>query len=163
MVFLRPTVIRDRAGIAALSGKKYSDIRVIETNAGRPSILPATPERLFDGQGIPAPAIDLRSNNAPQSHAAPVPEAAPQAAPVQLRSGWAIQVASLSNPESAQALRDQLTSKGFDAYVRVSRGLNRVFVGPVADRQEANRLRDQLSQQQRLDGFVVQYQPGNGG
>jgi len=26
MVFLRPTVIRDRAGLAALSGKKYSDI-----------------------------------------------------------------------------------------------------------------------------------------
>ncbi|WP_312963317.1 type II secretion system secretin GspD [Stutzerimonas nitrititolerans] len=165
MVFLRPTVIRDRAGIAALSGKKYSDIRVIETNAGRPSILPATPERLFDGQGVPAPAIDLRPNNAPQSQAAPapIPDAAPQAAPAQSRSDWSVQVASLSNPESAQALRDQLISKGFDAYVRVSRGLNRVFVGPVADRQEANRLRDQLSQQQRLDGFVVQYQPGHGG
>lgn len=165
MVFLRPTVIRDRAGIAALSGKKYSDIRVIETNAGRPSILPATPERLFDGQGVPAPAIDLRPNNAPQSQAAPapIPDAAPQAAPAQSRSGWSVQVASLSNSESAQALRDQLTSKGFDAYVRVSRGLNRVFVGPVAERQEANRLRDRLSQQQRLDGFVVQYQPGNGG
>ncbi|WP_312452683.1 type II secretion system secretin GspD [Stutzerimonas nitrititolerans] len=165
MVFLRPTVIRDRAGIAALSGKKYSDIRVIETNAGRPSILPATPERLFDGQGVPAPAIDLRPNNAPQSQAAPapIPDAAPQAAPAQSRSGWSVQVASLSNPESAQALRDQLTSKGFDAYVRVSRGLNRVFVGPVAERQEANRLRDRLSQQQRLDGFVVQYQPANGG
>ncbi|MCO7546998.1 type II secretion system secretin GspD [Stutzerimonas nitrititolerans] len=165
MVFLRPTVIRDRAGIAALSGKKYSDIRVIETNAGRPNILPATPERLFDGQGVPAPAIDLRPNNAPQSQAAPapIPDAAPQAAPAQSRSGWSVQVASLSNPESAQALRDQLTSKGFDAYVRVSRGLNRVFVGPVAERQEAYRLRDRLSQQQRLDGFVVQYQPANGG
>src|SRR5690606_6225775 len=159
------TVIRDRAGIAALSGKKYSDIRVIETNAGRPSILPATPERLFDGQGVPAPAIDLRSNNAPQSQVtpAPMPEAVPQATPVQPRSGWAIQLASLSSRESAEALRDQLISKGFDAYVRVSSGLNRVFVGPVANRQQANRLRDQLSQQQRLDGFVVQYQPGSGG
>ncbi|TLX58130.1 type II secretion system protein GspD [Stutzerimonas nosocomialis] len=60
MVFLRPTVIRDGAGIAALSGKKYSDIRVIETASESPTILPAYPEQLFDGQGEPAPAIDLR-------------------------------------------------------------------------------------------------------
>ncbi|MCQ4264400.1 type II secretion system protein GspD [Stutzerimonas stutzeri] len=60
MVFLRPTVIRDRAGLAALSGKKYSDIRVIETDSASPSILPANPEQLFDGRGEPAPAIDLR-------------------------------------------------------------------------------------------------------
>ncbi|MBK3869729.1 type II secretion system protein GspD [Pseudomonas stutzeri] len=60
MVFLRPTVIRDRAGLAALSGKKYSDIRVIETDSQSPSILPANPAQLFDGQGEPAPAIDLR-------------------------------------------------------------------------------------------------------
>jgi len=60
MVFLRPTVIRDRAGLAALSGKKYSDIRVIETDSASPSILPANPEQLFDGRGVPAPAIDLR-------------------------------------------------------------------------------------------------------
>ncbi|RRU73523.1 type II secretion system protein GspD [Stutzerimonas xanthomarina] len=60
MVFLRPTVIRDRAGLAALSGKKYSDIRVIETDSTSPSILPANPAQLFDGRGEPAPAIDLR-------------------------------------------------------------------------------------------------------
>ncbi len=60
MVFLRPTVIRDRAGLAALSGKKYSDIRVIETDSASPSILPANPEQLFDGRGVPAPAIDVR-------------------------------------------------------------------------------------------------------
>ena len=60
MVFLRPTVIRDRAGLAALSGKNYSDIRVIETDSASPSILPANPAQLFDGRGEPAPAIDLR-------------------------------------------------------------------------------------------------------
>ncbi len=60
MVFLRPTVIRDRAGLAALSGKKYSDIRVIETDSASPTILPANPTQLFDGRGEPAPAIDLR-------------------------------------------------------------------------------------------------------
>ncbi|WP_375738091.1 type II secretion system secretin GspD [Pseudomonas boanensis] len=60
MVFLRPTVVRDRAGIAALSGKKYNDIRIIgeHDKEGRPSILPREPVELFDGQK--APAIDLR-------------------------------------------------------------------------------------------------------
>ncbi|MCZ4323920.1 type II secretion system secretin GspD [Pseudomonas anguilliseptica] len=60
MVFLRPTVIRDAAGIAALSGKKYSDIRVlgdIRENY-RPGILPRDPVQLFD-LGEPE-AIDLR-------------------------------------------------------------------------------------------------------
>lgn len=59
MVFLRPTVVRDGAGLAALSGKKYSDIRILgDGSNGRPSILPSTPTQLFDGRG--APAVDLR-------------------------------------------------------------------------------------------------------
>lgn len=60
MVFLRPTVIRDAAGMAALSGKKYSDIRVlgdIRENY-RPGILPLDPIQLFDSNT--QPAIDLR-------------------------------------------------------------------------------------------------------
>ncbi len=60
MVFLRPTVIRDAAGMAALSGKKYSDIRVLEDRREdyRPGILPRDPVQLFD-QTAPA-SIDLR-------------------------------------------------------------------------------------------------------
>jgi general secretion pathway protein D len=60
MVFLRPTVVRDRAGIAALSGKKYNDIRIVgeHNEEGRPAILPRQPVELFDG--APGPAVDLR-------------------------------------------------------------------------------------------------------
>lgn len=61
MVFLRPTIVRDGAGLAALSGKKYGDIRILGNGGsadGRPSILPRQPAQLFDGQG--APAVDLR-------------------------------------------------------------------------------------------------------
>ncbi|CAD5109755.1 type II secretion system secretin GspD [Zestomonas carbonaria] len=58
MVFLRPSIVRDGAGLAALSGKKYSDIRVLGGTDRGPSILPANPAQLFDGQG--APAVDLR-------------------------------------------------------------------------------------------------------
>ena len=50
MVFLRPTVVRDGAGMAALSGKKYSDIRVLGDvrEDYSPGILPSNPEHLFD-------------------------------------------------------------------------------------------------------------------
>jgi general secretion pathway protein D len=60
MVFLRPTVIRDAAGMAALSGKKYSDIRVLGNirENYRPGILPLDPVQLFDSNS--QPAIDLR-------------------------------------------------------------------------------------------------------
>lgn len=60
MVFLRPSLVRDSAGLAALSGKKYSDIRILgdESSDASRSVLPSSPDRLFDGQG--ARAIDLR-------------------------------------------------------------------------------------------------------
>ncbi|MCE5364799.1 type II secretion system secretin GspD [Pseudomonas sp. 32.2.56] len=60
MVFLRPTVVRDGAGMAALSGKKYSDIRVLGDvrEDYRPGILPSNPNHLFD-KAEPG-AIDLR-------------------------------------------------------------------------------------------------------
>lgn len=168
MVFLRPTIIRDRAGLAALSGKKYSDIRVIETDSDSPSILPATPERLFDGQGQPAPAIDLRSNEPAQRRAVPDAPATqrapatftPQTQPRQqtsVRSGWAVQVASLQNRDSATALRDKLTAEGFDTYIRTTGRTHRVFVGPISQRPEANQVREQLANEQRLDGFVVNF------
>lgn len=60
MVFLRPTVIRDAAGLAALSGKKYSDIRVLGDVRSdyRPGILPTDPSKLFDRDSTPD--IDVR-------------------------------------------------------------------------------------------------------
>ena len=61
MVFLRPTIVRDAAGMAALSGKKYSDLHFISnTNrpTDRPGILPANPSQLFERNQDPA--VDLR-------------------------------------------------------------------------------------------------------
>ena len=60
MVFLRPMIIRDATGLAAISGKKYSDIRILgaDGNDKIPNVLPRTPGQLFDGQGDAA--VDLR-------------------------------------------------------------------------------------------------------
>nr|WP_120996375.1 type II secretion system secretin GspD [Stutzerimonas urumqiensis] len=165
MVFLRPTVVRDRAGMAALSGKKYSDIRVIEVGTGRPTVLPADADQLFDPQGVPA--IDLRDEDdvgtPPPTRLEPFSarDNPPQAAAFEsppLMEGWSIQLASLSTAEAAESLRGRLRSSGYNAYVRSSSGLNRVFVGPVASQNEAYRLRDELKKVQQLEGFVVRYQ-----
>ena len=40
--------------------------------------------------------------------------------------------------------------------------MNRVFVGPLVERAEADRLRDQLQRQQKLNGFVVRFKPEQG-
>ncbi|MDX2352447.1 SPOR domain-containing protein [Stutzerimonas xanthomarina] len=95
------------------------------------------------------------TQRAPQSFTAqPQP---PVQAPV--RSGWAVQLASLQNGDSARGLANKLREEGFEAYLRVSGRTHRVFVGPIDSRQEASRIRDQLEIEQRLDGFVVNFEP----
>lgn len=75
---------------------------------------------------------------------------------------WSVQLASLSSRENAEKLQQTLRSQGYNAYIRSADGMNRVFVGPLVERAEANRLRDQLQRQQKLDGFVVRFKPEQG-
>lgn len=75
---------------------------------------------------------------------------------------WSVQLASLSSRENAEKLQQTLRSQGYNAYIRTADGMNRVFVGPLVERAEANRLRDQLQRQQKLDGFVVRFKPEHG-
>lgn len=114
---------------------------------------------------VPAPPPSVP----PQAPAvAATPKPAPQPVPTSrldansLPVSWSIQLASLSNRASAENLQKTLRSKGYNAYIRAADGMNRVFVGPVIERAEADRLRDQLNRQQKLNGFVVRFQPENG-
>jgi DedD protein len=79
-----------------------------------------------------------------------------------LSISWSVQLASLSSRESAQSLQKTLRSQGYNAYIRTADGKNRVFVGPLIERAEADRLRDLLGRQQNLKGFVVRFQPERG-
>lgn len=79
-----------------------------------------------------------------------------------LSVSWSVQVASLANRASAENLQKKLRSQGYNAYIRTADGKNRVFVGPLIERAEADRLRDLLSRQQNLKGFVVRFQPERG-
>ena len=108
--------------------------------------------------------------------APPKPAIAPSAAPATakpdasqsrvdangLSVSWSVQLASLTSRQSAESLQKSLRSQGYNAYIRTAEGKNRVFVGPLIERAEADRLRDLLSRQQNLKGFVVRFQPERG-
>ncbi|HBO5137324.1 TPA: SPOR domain-containing protein [Pseudomonas aeruginosa] len=133
--------------------------------AGQPSQpiggLPATPPAAQSPAQAPA-----ASPPASQQQPAAAPPSPP---PTQKRldannlpQSWSVQLASLSNRARAEELQKTLRSQGYNAYIRSFDGMNRVFVGPVIQRAEADRLRDQLSKQQKLNGFVVRFQPERG-
>ncbi|MCF1487873.1 SPOR domain-containing protein [Pseudomonas sp. AA27] len=105
-----------------------------------------------------------------EARPAPAPSVAPAAKPAApskidangLPVSWSIQLASLSNRAGAENLQKTLRSQGYNAYIRSADGMNRVFVGPLIERAEAERLRDVISRQQNLKGIVVRFQPERG-
>ena len=72
---------------------------------------------------------------------------------------WSVQVASLSSESSALQLMDSLKRAGYVVYRTQSDDKNRIFVGPISDRGEADRVRDLLNRNHNLRGFVVRYLP----
>ena len=110
----------------------------------------------------PAPAPKVESRPA----AAPAP-AATASAPSKIDANglpvsWSIQLASLSNRAGAESLQNTLRSQGYNAYIRSAGGMNRVYVGPLIERAEAERVRDAINRKQNLKGFVVRFQPERG-
>lgn len=134
-----------------------------------PVILPEEPPpstAVASTPAVPAASTSPRdktqaANPAPPPAQAKVAEASRLDAN-SLPASWSIQLASLSNSANAQALQKTLRSQGYNAYIRHVDGMNRVYVGPVIERSEANRLRDQLKRQHNLSGFVVRFQPERG-
>ncbi|MGV8918586.1 MAG: SPOR domain-containing protein [Pseudomonas sp.] len=106
----------------------------------------------------PAPAAVAKAASAAAAPAKPAAQASHIDANG-LSVSWSVQLASLSNRDSADALQKTLRAQGYNAYIRSGDGVNRVFVGPLIERAEADRLRDQLGKQQKLKGFVVRFQP----
>ena len=139
-----------------------------ETLAAQPSApsTPIAPAPAPVVEPAPAPAA------APAQPAAPAPASKPVATPPKavatapakvdgngLPVSWSVQLASLSNRANAENLQKTLRSQGYNAYIRAAEGTNRVFVGPLIERAEAERLRDVINRQQKLKGFVVRFQP----
>jgi general secretion pathway protein D len=70
MVFLRPTVARDGAGLANLSLGKYRDLRLLGQAQGYEQ-LPQQAQALFN-HGVEVPATDLRQSAQPMPAAQPI-------------------------------------------------------------------------------------------
>ncbi|MBB5735988.1 cell division septation protein DedD [Xanthomonas arboricola] len=114
--------------------------------AEAPTPAPAKPEAAKTEPAKPEPAKP--------AVAAPAAPAAPAASSV----GFAVQLGAFGRAEDADALRDRVRAAGFSAFVeqvRTDKGaLNRVRVGPVANRSDAEQLRAQVAAKVGISGMV---------
>lgn len=127
---------------------------------------PITPSPQTQAQVQPAKPQAPAAKVEPKPAATPAPAtavakpAAPSKIDVNgLPVSWSIQLASLSNRAGAEKLQQALRSQGYNAYIRSAGGMNRVYVGPLIERAEAERTRDAINRQNSLKGFVVRFQP----
>ncbi|WP_372391546.1 SPOR domain-containing protein [Xanthomonas sp. NCPPB 3582] len=119
--------------------------------AETPKPAPAKPEVAKTTPATPAPA---KPEAAKPAAPAPTAPAAPAASGV----GFAVQLGAFGRAEDANALRDRVRAAGFSAFVeqvRTDKGaLNRVRVGPVANRGDAEQLRAQVAAKVGISGMV---------
>jgi cell division septation protein DedD len=84
--------------------------------------------------------------------------AATAATPAAANVGFAVQLGAFANAADANALRDKVRAGGFSAFVeqvRTDKGaLNRVRVGPVASRADAEKLKSQVAAKFGINGMV---------
>lgn len=119
------------------------------------AVTPAAAARAAqEGDASPAAAP---ASAAPAPSAAATP-AAPASPPAAADVGFAVQLGAFAKAADANALRDRVRTAGFSAFVepvRTDKGtLNRVRVGPVASRAEAERLKSQLASRFGIDGMI---------
>ena len=176
---------------AAPQAPAVAQIQMETVAVPEPQVLPqepvptddeVAPSKPIAAAPAPAPAAPVAAAKPVAPAPAPAAKPAPVPAPAQpiaaapakpdttqsrvdangLSVSWSVQLASLSSRASAESLQKNLRSQGYNAYIRSADGKNRVFVGPLIERAEADRLRDLLSRQQNLKGFVVRFQPERG-
>lgn len=128
------------------------------------------PETMFMPEDQDQPVQDdlaLDSDIQVQTEQPRDPEAPAESKQVQLAEqgaqAWVVQVASFSNLETANKLRDRLQEQGYKAYVRSvelgSNTVSRVYIGPKLDRAEAESIKSAVDRSLRVDALVLKFQP----
>ena len=134
----------DDGGFDAADGTLVGDPTLVEStesaSAGDPSSAAA--------QAVP-----------PASHApGERPAAALAKTPI-----WAVQLASFASADNARGFRDTLLADGFEAWTSTAKRnqavRTRVVVGPLLDKADARRLRDQMSERYDIDAILVEIRP----
>ncbi|MBT2766078.1 SPOR domain-containing protein [Stenotrophomonas sp. ISL-67] len=115
--------------------------------------LPPEPVAAVKPAPKPAPA-----KPEPAATAAAAKPVAVPTAPAASSVGFAVQLGAFGQATEANALRDKVRAAGFSAFVeqvRTDKGtLNRVRVGPVANRAEAENLKAQVASKVGVAGMV---------
>lgn len=136
------------------------EFEIVEERTGTDPETPAAPIDPAPAVVEPVPQAEPTPEQVPPAATPPTSE--PRLDASNLPVSWSVQLASLSSRDNAEKLQQTLRSQGYNAYIRTADGMNRVFVGPLVERAEANRLRDTLQRQQKLNGFVVRFKPEQG-
>ena len=142
-----------------------------------PVVLPAT----LQVPTIPTPQsaaeqraqeqVEAEAAKAPEPEANPeVVEVTPEPAPVEeapkATGDWVIQLGSFSSNSNAEGLSETLRSQGYNSYTYSvtiqGKPITRVYVGPLASRDAANRVRDELASKRGSKGLVVAYDKDSG-
>ncbi|WP_119717562.1 SPOR domain-containing protein [Cognatilysobacter tabacisoli] len=178
-VRIGPFATRAEAEAARLRAAKVNDrvtarVVALDADASTPAAATAAP---VASQPAPAPTASVSAPvPLPESKpaatqpvapapkpAAPKPVATAPAKPVEAPKpaaalGFAVQLGAFGNAAEATKLRDRARAAGFSAFVEAvptDKGtLNRVRVGPVASRAEADALKAQLSSKLGVSGIV---------
>jgi len=124
--------------------------------AAKPPVAAAPkPEQPKPEPAKPEPAKPA-ATPAPVAAAKPAPSV--PSVPAASGTGFAVQLGAFARAEDANALRDKVRAAGFSAFVeqvRTDKGaLNRVRVGPVANRADAEQLRAQVASKVGISGMV---------
>ena len=105
---------------------------------------------------MPPAAVAKPVVAAPKAATPAVTTTAPK--PAASNVGFAVQLGAFSQAADANALRDKLRAGGFNAFVqqvKTDKGtLNRVRVGPVANRADAEALKSQVAAKSGIQGMV---------
>lgn len=133
---------------ALYGGQEQAD----EEPAG-PEVAEPKPEKAAPVVSKPAPAPAAEKKE-------PARPASPPATPENL-SSWVIQVASVTDQPSAQALAEELRGKGFPAFVEQAqvkgKTYHRVRVGPEVDRKRVEAMAASIAQKTGHKGQVQRY------
>jgi len=136
-----------------------------------PAPVPEIPPPALEDTAPPATAVlsEPAEPLASEPVVAPPPPPAAEPEPpasVPAAGGWVIQLASFSSAENADSFRKTLADQGYNAYTRSAQSggktIVRVYVGPLASRDGATRVRDELERRHKSKGLVVAHDASTG-
>jgi DedD protein len=125
--------------------------------SNQPELTPAQPESTVS-QAQPSVASAEPVSSSPQAHFSRRIAAVHSPLPLhQVAGHWVVQVGSFTQADYAHRLAVQLRAHGLPVYTQRSPDqVTRVYVGPLASRQQAHEMQEKVQAEFQLNGLVRQ-------